>query len=619
MSAADEVKARLDIVEVIGQSVPLKRAGRLYRGLCPFHSEKTPSFVVYPEQGTWHCFGACGTGGDVFTFVMKKDNLDFGEALHVLAERAGVELTRDAGGEQNNKLLFEINDAAVGYYNYLLKSSPGAQFVRDYLIKRQISPSSVDAFQLGFAPKSQDGLLTHLQAKGFARADIERAGLCLTNDSGAVRDRFWGRLMFPIRNRRGKTIAFGARAMYEEQEPKYLNSPDTPLFSKSDTLYGLDIAKDSIRSENRAIIVEGYTDVIIAHQSGFKNVVASLGTALTEKQLGQLGRLTKRYVLALDSDAAGQAAGERGLELARSAVSRKQVPIPVGPGLIRFEEHLEAELLIMSLPEGKDPDEVILESPAQWMELVENAVPLVVHNFQLQTRDLDLQTAHGKAEAVRRLLPVIGEIGDPVERAHYVQELARLVQTDERVIAQQLKSAPAKAQPSKPVPAASRAPVRAATARYDDYLLTLVFYQPELFGQVGFLSPDDFEEGATREIWQSLLRYTQFNQIFDLDEFLEGLSDAARETGSRLREDAKRLQFNEEDVGLELEATANRMRLQRYQNELTQLRYLLGEVSPDEEQVLTQRVHLVSARIAETRRAIEAHSVLNSSITTRIL
>lgn len=619
MSAADDVKARLDIVDVIGQSVPLKRAGRVYRGLCPFHSEKTPSFVVYPEQGTWHCFGACGTGGDVFTFVMKKNNLDFGEALHMLAERAGVELTRDPAVEQNSKLLFELNDAAATFYNYLLKSSPGAEFVREYLKKRQISPLSVETFQLGFAPKSQDGLLTHLQAKGFSRADVERAGLVLTNDAGTIRDRFWGRLMFPIRNRRGKTIAFGARAMYEEQEPKYLNSPDTPLFSKSDTLYGLDLAKDSIRSENRAIIVEGYTDVIVAYQSGFKNVVASLGTALTEKQLSQLGRLARRYVLALDSDAAGQAAIERGLELARAAVSRKQVPIPVGPGLIRFEERLDAELLIMSLPEGKDPDEVILESPALWHELVENAVPLVAHNFQMQTRDLDLRTAHGKSEAVRRLLPVIGEIGDSVERTHYVQELARLVQTDERVIAQQLKTAPSKAQPSKNAPSPSHAPARASAARYEDYLLTLVFYQPELLGQIGFLSSDDFEEGAPREIWQALDRYSQVNQIFDLDDFLDGLSDAARESGSRLREDAKRLQFNEKEAALELEATANRIRLQRYQNELTQLRYLLGEVSPDEEQALTQRVNVVSARIAETRRAIEARTVLNSSITTRIL
>ncbi|RIK15430.1 MAG: DNA primase, partial [Chloroflexi bacterium] len=351
MSVVDEIKQKLDIVDLVSQTVKLRKSGRSYAGLCPFHANtRTPAFFVFPETQTWHCFGACGMGGDIFTFVMKKENVDFSDALKILAERAGVTLHRETGDGSNVKRLIEINQTAAAYFNYQLKHHAEAERVRAYLQKRQINALALETFQIGYALNSYNALLEHLKTKGFTLADIESAGLISSNEEGRVWDRFRGRLMFPIRNRRGEYIAFGARAMSDDQQPKYLNSPDSPIFSKSDTLYGLDLAKDAIRAENLAIIVEGYTDVVVAHQEGFKNVVASLGTALTEKQLAQLTRLTKRYALALDADEAGAAATERGLNLARQALSYKNAPVPVGPGLVVFKERLDAELLILEMP-----------------------------------------------------------------------------------------------------------------------------------------------------------------------------------------------------------------------------------------------------------------------------
>ncbi len=612
MSVVDEIKSRLDIVEVIGQSVQLRKAGRIYKGLCPFHHEKTPSFIVYPEQGTWHCFGACGTGGDVFTFIMRRDNVEFGDALRLLAARAGVELHREGEGEQNKERLLEIHQAAAAYYHYLLLNHPAGQFAREYLERRRIHHSSIVDFGLGFALNANAALKDHLESKGFAVKDIERAGLIIASDGGTgYRDRFRGRLMFPIRNRRGQTIGFGARALVDEDQPKYLNSPETPLFSKSDVLYGLDAAKDAIRQADLAIIVEGYTDVIVAHQEGFKNVVAAMGTALTEKQLSQLQRLTKRYALALDADVAGAAATDRGLELARAALTRKQVPVPIGPGMIGFEERLDAELLILAMPEGRDPDEVILQDQAQWRNLVEQATPLVDYYFRAQARDLDLRTAHGKAEAARRLLPIIGEMNDPIKRAHYTQRLARLLQVDERSLAEQVR---ARAGVGKSRPDSTPTPIHPG-ARYDEHLLALALAQPALLPRISFLGGEDFTDGALREIWLALCNRAAAASEFELDEFVEGLSEVGRDEGKRLGAIGKQFEFAEPEAARELEAAAYRLRLQRDREELTQLQYVLADATPEEEDLLYRRADTLRQRIADSQRALKSRTVLKNAPT----
>lgn len=617
MSVVDEIKQKLDLVDIVSQSVKLRKSGRSYAGLCPFHQNtRTPAFYVFPETQTWHCFGACGMGGDIFTFVMKKENVEFGEALRMLAERAGVPLHRDTGNEGNLKRLIEINRTAASFFNYQLKHHAEAQRIRAYLETRRINALSVETFQIGYALNSYNSLLDHLKTKGFGITEIESAGLIVSNEDGRVWDRYRGRLMFPIRNRRGEYIGFGARAMSEDQQPKYLNSPDSPLFSKSDTLYGLDIAKDAIRSENLAIIVEGYTDVVIAHQEGFKNVVASLGTALTEKQLSQLSRMTKRYALALDADEAGAAATERGLNLARQALSYKNAPVPVGPGLIVFKERLDAELLIVEMPSGRDPDEVILENPETWRALVSNATPLLDYYFNVQARDVDLSSAQGKSELARRLLPIIAQVKDNVQRAHYAQELARRTRSDERMILEQLATLDKADAPVRVNKMVRDVPTKPLAARYDEYLILIALRAPELLSHIQFLSADDFDQPDTRAVYQALVLYNSRTVSFDADEFIEALDEVARETGERLRDASKRIQFDMDDARRELEAAAYRLQLQRYQQELTQLRYLLSETPVEDQHELTLRVFQVSGLVAQTKRALDARTMINSNFRT---
>ena len=614
MSVVDEIKQKLDIVDLVSQTVKLRKSGRSYAGLCPFHSNtRTPAFYVFPETQTWHCFGACGMGGDIFTFVMKKDNVDFGDALKMLAERAGVQLHRESGDTSNVKRLIEINQTAAAYFNYQLKHHAEAERVRAYVQKRKINAQSVENFQIGYALNSYNSLIEHLKTKGFSVSDIESAGLAASNEDGRVWDRFRGRLMFPIRNRRGEYIAFGARALSDDQQPKYLNSPDSPIFSKSDTLYGLDFAKDEIRRENLAIIVEGYTDVVVAHQEGFKNVVASLGTALTEKQLSQLARLTKRYALALDADEAGAAATERGLNLARQALSYKNAPVPVGPGLIAFKDRLDAELLILEMPQGRDPDQVILENPESWRALVQNATPLLDYYFNVQARDVDLNSAQGKSELAKRLLPIIAQVKDTVQRAHYAQELARRTRSDERIILEQLNALDKPDAPVRVNKVVRDLPNKPNAARYDEYLLVLLLREPELLSEIEFLSVEDFDQPDTRALYQEILEYGARAISFDVDAFMESLDEVARETGERLRDASKRIQFNPNDAPRELQAAAYRLQLQRYQNELMQLRYLLTEAPLEEQQELTQRVFQVSGLVAQTKRALEARTLLKSN------
>ncbi len=614
MSVVDEVKQKLDLVDLVSQTVKLRRSGRAYSGFCPFHQNtRTPAFFVFPETQTWHCFGACGIGGDIFTFVMKKENVDFGDALRMLAERAGVPLHRDTGETSNVKRLIEINQTAATFFHYQLKHHAEAERARAYLQKRKINAQSIENFQIGYALNSYNALLEHLRAKGFSIPDIESAGLIVASEDGRVWDRFRGRLMFPIRNRRGETIAFGGRALADDQQPKYLNSSDSPAFSKSDTLYGLDLAKDAIRAENLALIVEGYTDVVIAHQAGFKNVVASLGTALTEKQLAQLARLTKRYALALDADEAGAAATERGLNLARQALSYKNAPVPVGPGLIVFKERLEAELLILEMPLGRDPDEVILENPETWRGLVANAKPLLDYYLDLQARDLDLNVAQGKSEYAKRMLPVIAQVKDGVQRAHYAQELARRMRSDERVVLDQLQSFEKSDAPVRVNKIVQELPAKPQAARFDEYLIALALHAPDLIERVQFVTGEEFDDPLLRQVWTTLVRYNASAATFDADTFLAQLGTETRATAERLHQVSKGIQFEGGDAAREVEATAYRLRLQRCTAELTQLRFLLAETPLDEQLELAQRVSALGKWIAEAKRALDARSVLYTS------
>jgi DNA primase len=610
MSAIDEIKQKIDIVDFINQYVPLKKAGRIFKAPCPFHNEKTPSFIVNPDRGTWHCFGACSTGGDVFSFLMKKENLDFGEALRRLAQRAGVELVREGPGEDDNrKRLRELLAAAAAHYHYLLKNHPAAQHAREYIAKRFLTPETIATFQLGYALNEWDALKSFLIGKGYSIHDIEAAGLAIQGERGSHYDRFRGRLMFPIRNRNGEVIGFGARTLTGD-EPKYLNSPQTTLFDKSATLYGLDLAKDAIRAQNLAVIVEGYMDVIGAHQGGFKNVVASLGTALTQKQLELLKRLTKRYALALDPDAAGEEATKRGLAVAREALDRKTVPVPMGAGMIAFEDRLEAELLVISLPEGKDPDELIHDDPAQWQSLTAHPEPLVDFYFRVLTNDLDLKLPRDKSRAVKRLAPIIREVGDTVQRAHYIQKLARLVQVSDQTIANEIGHTKRVALKAEPVE--SPAPT---ISKLEEYLLTLVLHTPEHLTHIAFLDEEDFDDASTRALYTALIEYAAQNDFFERENFSARLDESLRALCDQFWARAQTLpDLSEPDRARELERTAYRLRLNHDKQELAQIEVMLRdqdqERDADDEQPLRARVEILLKRIMDGQKALGARTML---------
>lgn len=598
MTVVDEIKSRLDIVEVINSYVPLKKAGRHYKGLCPFHSEKTPSFVVFPENQSWHCFGACGTGGDVFSFIMQKEKLDFGEALHLLAQRTGVVLTAQgeevSPAEQYRDKLRQVVIAAAHHFHHLLQTHPQGQTARRYLDQRGIDEEIISRFQLGYAPNEWNTLRDTLLAQGYPIDLLLDAGLLSRHETrGTVYDRFRHRLMIPINDVQGRVIGFGARAL-DDSLPKYLNSPQTPLFDKGTVLYGLDQARRAIRDADQVIIVEGYMDVLAAHQYGVANVVASMGTALTETQLRALKRYTNKFVLALDADAAGSHATIRGIQLAREALERDLVPVPTASGLVRQESRLGVDVRVMTLPAGFDPDDLIRRDLAQWRAQVMAAKPLVDFLFDTVAQEQDLNTAKGKATAVRELVPLIQEVADSVERTHYIQRLARLAKVDERTVQREIDRQAAMA--STPVPAgnvrptvtAPGAPANGAGQRpgMAEYILRAVLAQAPLLTQadatlsgLGFepLREADFTRGEQRALLQLLRQQQAQGDSWEWAALHEDAPPFLTNYLATLAATPALPVVPMEDAGYDLVNTILRLRQSNIQLRLQELRHLQDE------------------------------------------
>lgn len=507
MTAIDEVKARIDIAELISPYTPLRKSGRGLSGRCPFHEEKTPSFYVYPDEWSYHCFG-CGAHGDGFTFLMQKDGLSFGDALRTLADRAGVvvpERTRDPQAAEAQRRLSAITEAAAAYFVDSLRK-PAAEGARMYLAGRGLDKPAIDAFGLGYAPDSWDALLRYLGGLGYKPEEIATAGLAIARENAADEgrhhyDRFRNRVVVPIRDRQGKAIAFGARALAADQVPKYLNSPETPLFHKGDVLFGLDRAARGIQDQDQAVIVEGYFDAITAHRAGFTNVIASMGTSLTERQVRLLTRLTKRIVLALDADAAGQEATLRGLSVVQAAADERVVPLPTWQGYVRLVGRSDVDLRVLTLPIGKDPDELIRAAPDLWRALVADAPPVVDHLFASVMGRLDTNDPAAKSKAAETLLPAIQALDDPIRQGHYVRKLAEALGVDERALLDRQRgirtNVPPKAQPASP----ARPPVTvSADTRLEHYALGVVLRYPDLDPAALGLTPDLFAGEAERQV-----------------------------------------------------------------------------------------------------------------------
>lgn len=493
MSQIDEIKSRIDIVDLVGETVKLRRAGKNYSGLCPFHSEKTPSFIVSPDRQTWRCFGQCGEGGDIFKFVMKKEGWDFKEALRYLAERAGVKLETYKAEKPEEKEAHErlrgLLEEALTYYRHHL-STPAGKFVFDYIReKRHLTESTIETFGLGYAPQGWDSALKHFENKGYTDAELLEAGLVSQRESGGYIDRFRNRLMIPIRDENGKMTGFGARVLDPNDFPKFMNSPETPVFSKSRLLYGLDRARKPIRTANQAVIVEGYLDVIALHQAGFENVVSPMGTSLTEDQLRLLKKFSRRIVLALDPDAAGQKAVLRGLEAARQTLDRKDEIGFDARGLLHHEARLQADLRVASMPDNLDPDEIVQRDPAQWKQLIEQAQPIVIHVMGALAAGRDLEDAKVKSEIVAQVLPLIEDLPNPVERDTYRQRLARFLKVDERSIGGAQARGPLTRRPrvknevqsrEQEIPPANIAATTSSSHIGEAHILSLLVRRPDL-------------------------------------------------------------------------------------------------------------------------------------------
>ncbi len=460
MTAIDEIKQRIEIVDLVSQSVKLRRSGKSYTGFCPFHTNtRTPAFVVFPDSGTWRCFGQCNEGGDIFRFVMKKEGWDFATTLRYLAEKAGVQLEAPtperAAEEETHTRIRGLLEDAVTLYRHHLTQTPAGKPAFDYLLKRGLTPATIELFGLGYAPPGWENTLGHFTARGFTHDELLQAGLVTEKEGGGVRDRFHNRIMFPIRDGMGKMTGFGARILDPNDVPKFLNSPQTALFDKGRLLYGLDQARKDIRTVGQAVIVEGYLDVIALHQAGFANAVSPMGTALTEDQLRLLKRFTRRLILALDPDTAGEKATLRGLELAREAMDHSEEVIFDARGLLRSEARLQADVLVASLPEGRDPDEVALADPGEWQRIVATAKPIVVHVMDTLARSRDLNDPKQKREIAASVLPLIDDVPSPVERDDYRQKLARLLKVDESALTS-TRSQPASARGTRRRPSISQ-------------------------------------------------------------------------------------------------------------------------------------------------------------------
>jgi DNA primase len=421
MSVTQQIKDKLDIVQYIGEYVPsLKKAGRYYKACCPFHGEKSPSFVVNPDTQSWRCFGACAEGGDIFTFAQKLHGWDFAETVRELGQRAGVEVKKrtpqqEQQEEHLDKLRGMLATASQWYHDHLLSDDPYAQRALFYTEKqRGFTRETINTFEIGYAPVGWSALLDELKKVGYSEEEAVEAGLASRNDKGRVYDRFRNRLMIPIRDERGRVIGFGARALDPDDNPKYLNSPQSAIFDKSGTLFGLDVAKRAIRDSGVAVIVEGYMDVIQAHQAGYNNVVAQMGTAMTEAQLKLLTpRYADKIIMALDADAAGQNATRRSLEVARETLQAD------------YAGRLQVDLRVMHIDGAKDPDDVLRETPEKWAAYVANALPVADFVIGMETAGLgDNASMQERQTVAQNILPILAASENNLYKKDNLQKLA---------------------------------------------------------------------------------------------------------------------------------------------------------------------------------------------------
>lgn len=500
MNPSDEIKSRLDIVETIRDYIPLKQAGMNFRANCPFHNEKTPSFMVSREKQIWHCFG-CQKGGSIIDFVMEMEGVSFVEALKILAPKAGIKLERqDPKMASRRNRLLDILELSNKYYHKVLIDSKPAQAARDYLKKRGLSDETIEEWRIGCSPDSWDDLINFLKSKGYKDDEIFASGMSVKKEgTNRFYNRFRGRIMFPIFDTNGNAVAFSARVSPEkeatEKMGKYINSPQTMIYDKSKILFGLDKAKMAIKKQDLAIIVEGQMDVITAHQAGFKNVIASSGTALTAEQVALIKRYTQNIALAFDMDQAGAMAVDRGMAQAMQA---------------------EMNISVVQIPTGKDPDECIKNNPDEWRAAVESAKPVMQHYFDKIFAGLDMQKVQDRKKAAKTLLPVVAKL-NKIEQEFWLKKLSQKIDVAETFLREALDNASKQAQHSirNQQPKQTQISQSAKQGREElmsELLLALLVKFPIYIKHASdFVGPDYFTDAAPRGIYKDLIMY--YNKI----------------------------------------------------------------------------------------------------------
>jgi DNA primase len=633
---AAEVKSKLSIVDVIGETVDLRKAGSTYKGLCPFHGEKTPSFTVTPARESWKCFG-CGLGGDVFSFVMQRDSVGFPEALRTLARKAGVEIDERTRREDAHRAhLRDVLESAIAFYHAVLTTSKVGAEALDYLRGRGFSDETIGRFQLGWAPAGWDTMSRRLiDRRGIAPAELAEVGLTTPRTSGSgAYDRFRERVIFPIRDQSGQAVGLGGRILPRAGEsenagdrgPKYLNSPGTPLFDKSRTLYLIDRAKAAMRKTGQAVIVEGYTDALMAHQAGFDNVVASLGTALTPGQVALLTRYATRIALAYDVDPAGEKAGTFGARALEELIRQ----------LAGSESGVELdEVRVVRLPDGRDPDEVVRDAPERWTDAVRTAQPIVDFLIDDQSRHQDLKTAGGRDRFVRAIMPTIRAVPSPVLRDAYLQKVRQVSGVEERVLREVLLARPGGLTPMGPgvadrgrggadtgrinVETVTHAPdalpigeiLRGVAPQEVELLRLLLLVPDEQLRVVDLLGPDQLPSTIARELFRAIVLARQPNDQgvrppWRLDALLSGLDPETGAFAQALlarREpdfgdlDRRDLDYEVERLIIDLEAIALDERSDYNQA-------ALAEAEHDGDPAAVQRLMLERQAINEQRRSL---------------
>jgi DNA primase len=598
MSSIDEIKSRIDIVDLVSESVQLKKSGKNYMGFCPFHpNTRTPSFVVFPVTGTWRCFGQCNEGGDIFSFTMKKQGWDFSETLKFLAEKAGVQLKpptpEELVAEEEHAQLRTMLEEAATYYHHQLRNTAEGKKALIYLQERGLSDEIIETFGLGYAPNSRDAIIQYFKNKGRSEANLKEAGLVSERDDGSIYDKFRHRIIFPIRDGRGRMAGFGGRVLDPDDIPKFLNSPQTPVFDKSALLYGLERARTPIRALDQVVIVEGYLDVIALHQAGFTNTVSPMGTALTEHQLRLLKRLTQRIILALDPDAAGDKATLRGLQIARQVMDRETEPIFDAHGLMTHETRLQADIRITTLPPGKDPDDVVRNDPAEWQRIMDSAKPVVTHVMDILAAGRNVDDPKTKSEIAGQVMPLINEVPDAIEREAYRQQLARLIRIDEHLLTGgERSSGSARRRPRrtqlKPIELKPEVPVLAGSALLEAHILGILVRRPEMVFHVDralheaklvHLSRMDFERAEYQAIFELVQESINQDQSEPMNYVLNGLSLPLMEIVDDLLERTENLDPKQEKVLEDVMRALLEIRKRQVTEIINQLRFQMDEAS----------------------------------------